>query len=195
MKWIGKPFVMPLVLSLVLSLNAGCQTTQTVQQRNREMIHMQENMRQIGEENRRLAGRVEALELEMQRLVYDSDRLRTSVDDTLRTGSRDLETRLADLERQTTLLAQQREKDKQDVVDTLSQKIAKLMQETGASRAPAGQKKSARSEYGYEHVVKPGETLSEIATAYGVSVTVIIRENALKDPNRLQAGQKLFIPE
>jgi LysM repeat protein len=44
-------------------------------------------------------------------------------------------------------------------------------------------------------VVQPGETLSEIAKAYGVSVSVIIRENNLQKPDQLRVGQKLFIPE
>lgn len=184
-----------MALSLPWLLCTGCLTTTSAQQRNRDMIHMQENVRLLDEDNRRLAGRVETLELELQRVNSDSDRLKNRVDDTVRTGTQNLETRLADLERQVAQLAQQREQDKKEIVDSLSQRIAKLMQESGASKAPAGQKKSTRSEYGYEHEVKAGETLSEIATAYGVSVSVIIRENALKDPNHLRAGQKLFIPE
>ena len=187
------PVLLP---GLFLSLCTGCLTTTSAQQRNRDMIHMQENIRLLDEDNRRLAGRVETLELELQRVTSDSDRLKNRVDDSVRTGTKNLETRLADLERQVAQLAQQREQDKKEIVDSLSQKIAKLMQQDGgASKAPAGQKKSTRSEYGYEHEVKAGETLSEIATAYGVSVSVIIRENALKDPNHLRAGQKLFIPE
>ncbi len=190
-----KSFASILGPALMVSLCSGCLTAGSAQQRNREMIHMQENVRLLDEDNRRLAGRIETLELELQRVTADSDRFKNKLDDTVRSGSKDLETRLNELERQVNLLIKQRDQDKKEIVDSLSQKIARLMQDSGASKAPAGQKKSTRSEYGYEHVVKPGETLSEIATAYGVSVTVIIRENALKDPNHLQAGQKLFIPE
>ena len=48
---------------------------------------------------------------------------------------------------------------------------------------------------GYEHVVKSGETLSQIATQYGVTVQVIVDANELADPNALRVGQKLFIPQ
>ena len=51
------------------------------------------------------------------------------------------------------------------------------------------------SDYGYEHVVQPSESLSEIASAYGTRVKVIVDENGITDPNRLRVGQKLFIPD
>jgi LysM repeat protein len=44
-------------------------------------------------------------------------------------------------------------------------------------------------------VVKPGETLSEIAKAYGVRISVITKSNNLKNPDDLRVGQTLFIPE
>jgi LysM repeat protein len=55
------------------------------------------------------------------------------------------------------------------------------------------------SDKGYEHVVKKGENLSLIAQAYrekNVKVTVkdILQANPGLDPNRLQVGQKVFIP-
>ncbi|TAF08091.1 MAG: LysM peptidoglycan-binding domain-containing protein [Nostocales cyanobacterium] len=42
--------------------------------------------------------------------------------------------------------------------------------------------------------VKPGDTLAEIASNYGTSVSEIVRANNLDDPNRLQISQKLIIP-
>jgi LysM repeat protein len=44
------------------------------------------------------------------------------------------------------------------------------------------------------HVVKAGETLSVIATHYGVSIQAIIEANSLQNPNLLYVGQKLTIP-
>jgi nucleoid-associated protein YgaU len=72
------------------------------------------------------------------------------------------------------------------IVAELSRKMAALMK----SHTPA-----SRSEYGREHVVKSGETLSEIASAYGVTVTALVRANGLKDANAIRVGQKIFIPE
>jgi LysM repeat protein len=81
-----------------------------------------------------------------------------------------------------------RDKLRQDIVDTLSSKIAEVMQkQASASRV--------RVEEGYEHVVKPGETLSQIAAAYGASIDLIIKANNIRKPDEIRAGQKLFIPE
>lgn len=45
-----------------------------------------------------------------------------------------------------------------------------------------------------QHVVRRGDTLSEIARAYGVSVSAIRAANRSVHPNRLQIGQRLVIP-
>ncbi len=44
------------------------------------------------------------------------------------------------------------------------------------------------------HVVQPGESLEYIAGNYGLRVEDIAAANGLEDPNRLIAGQELFIP-
>ncbi len=44
------------------------------------------------------------------------------------------------------------------------------------------------------HVVRSGETLQGIATAYGVTVQQIVTTNKLKDPNVIVAGERLVIP-
>jgi nucleoid-associated protein YgaU len=55
---------------------------------------------------------------------------------------------------------------------------------------------------GYEHIVKSGDTLSKIVTAYreqGVKVTLsqVLKHplNTKVDPDKLLVGQKIFIPE
>ena len=50
-------------------------------------------------------------------------------------------------------------------------------------------------EHGREHTVRQGETLSEIARAYGSRVDAIVQANNLEDAHRLRIGQTLFIPE
>ncbi len=47
---------------------------------------------------------------------------------------------------------------------------------------------------GVHHVVRPGETLWRIATAYGLSVDELARANRLEDPGVLTAGDTLRIP-
>ena len=46
-----------------------------------------------------------------------------------------------------------------------------------------------------EITVKPGDTLSEIANRYKVSVTAIKQLNGINNPNELQAGTKLMLPQ
>jgi len=45
-----------------------------------------------------------------------------------------------------------------------------------------------------EVIVKPGETLSSLANYYNVSLESIIESNGINDPNDLEVGQKLVIP-
>lgn len=44
------------------------------------------------------------------------------------------------------------------------------------------------------HVVQAGETLSEIAHLYGVTVDAIVQTNGLDNPNAISVGQALVIP-
>ncbi|MEQ1851218.1 MAG: LysM peptidoglycan-binding domain-containing protein [Chthoniobacteraceae bacterium] len=45
------------------------------------------------------------------------------------------------------------------------------------------------------HVVKPGETLTKIAFAYGVSVNDLVTLNRLKSQDDIQVGQAIALPE
>jgi LysM repeat protein len=44
------------------------------------------------------------------------------------------------------------------------------------------------------HTIRSGETLSEIASSYNVTVQEIVQANGLEDPNRIVTGQNLIIP-
>jgi LysM repeat protein len=44
------------------------------------------------------------------------------------------------------------------------------------------------------HVVARGENLTQIATRYGVTVQAIVRANGIADPNLIEPGQRLIIP-
>lgn len=44
------------------------------------------------------------------------------------------------------------------------------------------------------HIVTPGESLSAIATRYGVSVASLVQANGITNPNLLTVGQALLIP-
>ncbi|MFZ9270406.1 MAG: LysM peptidoglycan-binding domain-containing protein [Prochlorococcaceae cyanobacterium] len=61
----------------------------------------------------------------------------------------------------------------------------------GAGR-PTAQAPSARG--GSSVTVRSGETLSEIAERYGVSLNRLMQANGIQDPTSLQIGQRLVIP-
>ncbi len=48
---------------------------------------------------------------------------------------------------------------------------------------------------GVSHEVKKGETLRSICRAYGADPQEVAEVNGLEDPNRLRAGERLFIPD
>lgn len=45
------------------------------------------------------------------------------------------------------------------------------------------------------HIVQPGETVTQIAKQYGVTVDDIVAANNLSNPNQVQVGQQLLIPQ
>jgi lipoprotein NlpD len=73
---------------------------------------------------------------------------------------------------------------------------ATLLVVTPALAAPAPQPASAPPAGGAPgyHVVRPGETLFSIGRRYGVSPWAIASANNLRNPNRIYAGQCLYIP-
>ena len=53
---------------------------------------------------------------------------------------------------------------------------------------------SCGSTFGVYHTVQRGQTLYSIAKAYNIPMDELARINDLDDPNKIQAGQKLFVP-
>ena len=71
--------------------------------------------------------------------------------------------------------------------------VASLLVSTSVAAAPAVAAPAAWNAPGY-HIVRAGETLSSIARAYGVSSWAIASANGLHNPNKIYAGQWLYIP-
>lgn len=174
--------------ALVLGL-AGCITIEDDSTR----MQQREDMLIVQEDTRKLDGRLEAVELEIQRLQQSVDAVRGQA-----AGQNQVQTmgaRVDELDARLRGVEAAREKDKQEIIDKLSTQIAKIVGSSAKAGTAKKQPKRSASDTGYEHEVQPGETLSEIAAAYGVTVKVILDNNDIGDANRLRVGQKLFIPE
>ena len=182
-------FVTKCLLGLGCLASTGCFTildpgaSQATQEREDVLI--------LREENRRLAGRVESLELQMDRLHEDLDQVRASQRGVLADVDQRVDGRLDRVEQQIAAVDAARQKDREEIIDKLSSKISQVM----ASSSSSPSRRYSSSGSGYEHVVDTGQTLSEIARAYGVTMNAIIQENNLQNPNQLRVGQTLFIPE
>lgn len=178
----------PALLAVMAGLS-GCVTLvdeSTQMQQREDMLMLQEKLNKI-------EGRVETVEMEVERMQGGVDSLRSTA---ARQGEvRSVQSRLDQVEAGLRTVEAAREKDKQEIIDKLSAQIAKIVRTPPSSGAARRQTTRSASDTGYEHVVQSGETLSEIASAYGVTVKVILDNNEIGDPNRLRVGQKLFIPE
>lgn len=114
--------------------------------------------------------------------------------------------RIDEIDRSLKMIESSRDQMKQEIIDNISKRVADLMKATGGaavagsslkgtSKRPVDRSKGAAVEKGVEHVVKLGETLTEIASAYGVKSSVILKANGMTNPNSIRVGQKIFIPE
>ena len=61
-----------------------------------------------------------------------------------------------------------------------------------AAAAPAARPAPVGAGESYE--IKPGDSLSKIATAHGVTVRALMEANQIADANRIRSGQKIVIP-
>lgn len=178
--------------SLVLFGAAGCVVDQ--QEQRSVMQQQREDSIMLEESLRRIRARLDALESDMQRL---SQQISTSNSDLARANQSQIagfNATLDELQKRIRTVDAARENDKKEIVDSLSKKIsAVLASQPSRSSSTPTQKRSVSNE-GYEHEVQPGETLSAIAKAYGVSSSDIIQANGLKSADVLRVGQKLFVP-
>ena len=167
---------------------AGCQTWEASPApapRANPDVHsarFREDLRLMDERVRRLEGQIESLEMEMNRLRQD-------VQSTAGTASASTRRRIASLESRIDQMEAARKRDREAIVKNVSREMETIL-EKQPQNGDGG-----TDGYGYEHEVQSGETLSAIAKAYGVTVKKIVEANNLRNPDRLQVGQKLFIPE
>ena len=180
--------LIPVTSIACLLLLTGCVTPQATI--TRAEVNASEDSRRLQETLRRYEGRMDGLELELKRVRTELDQIRADqaqvMDNTLALSD-GLETRLKEL-------SNRQAQDKQELINTLSTKIAAMIKT--AFDSPKRKSRGPKiSPYGVEHVVERGQTLSAIAQAYGVKMEVIMAANNLKNPDSLRVNQKLFIPD
>jgi LysM repeat protein len=178
-----------------LPLLSGCLTTYGVQE---QQMAQQEDMAILQEKIRRMEGHLEGYNLAIEQLQRAVEVLQAQPRGPSAADLDALQTRLAAFDGQMRNLDAARQRDRQEIIDTLSAKIAALVSASGSGRSTAKpaatQGKRAATQEGYEHVVAQGETLSAIAAAYNARTKDIIEANGIANPSNLKIGQKLFIP-
>ena len=184
------------IMAMLAGLS-GCVTMQD----SSEVTQQQEDMLLLKEDLNRTKGRLETLEMEYQRLMRGLDAMQGAANSSKGETSA-TQARLEEIDRRLNTIEGARVKDRQAIVDQLSGKMADIMGDrTTGKSSPKSKSLTTRASAsttgmtGYEHVVKEGDTLSAIATAYKVKTGAIVEANKLQSPYTLRTGQKLFIPQ
>ena len=171
------------LLCLTGLLGSGCVMTDPRTQAEVQM-RTKTQMQQLASRLERLEQRSEAIETRNEATTEELRQLRAL----LESEARRAEVRLTAMEKDVAATAVAREQLRKELAADLGKRIGTIMDEQAAASVPPASS-------GYEHTVKPGETLSEIARAYGAKSSIIVRDNKLPDANSLRVGQKLFIRE
>lgn len=177
-------------------LTTGCLATYGQAELEQEAA-LRADLALVQDANRKLQGRMESLELQMEQLQRSMESLRQAPDGASAAEVQALQAKVNALEVQIRSVDAAREKDRQEIISSLTTKISQIVGGSGGARprpAAATPRRAAGPQEGVEHVVEAGQTLSAIASAYGVSSKAIIEANNLDRPDQLRVGQKLFIP-
>lgn len=178
-----------LTLTGLALMTTGCMQTRQSQaeiEARQRALEQQQRRQQMEEYRRSVQMQMEDTESLMAESQMEIRNLQAELN--RRPGAEELDAlqnRVAALETMIQKMEVQRQKDREELLNALSQRMASILQQ----QQTAAQASSART-----HVVASGETLSAIAAAYRVRTSDIIRINNLSNPNALRVGQKLAIP-
>ncbi|MEX2605891.1 MAG: LysM peptidoglycan-binding domain-containing protein [Kiritimatiellia bacterium] len=177
------------ILIFCLLATTGClQTRETELDRvaKQRALEQRQQQQQLSEHRQRIQLQFEDSEAQ---LINTREELRQVKGELAARPSRDdlerLDNRISALEQMIQRMEAQRVRDREELLEILSQRIAAVLSQQRASHIQSS---------GRSHEVARGETLSAIAAAYRVSSQAIIQANNLQNPNDLRIGQKLTIP-
>ncbi len=137
-----------------------------------------------------LDGRLERAGTELARINQLDRQLRSLRDDSQRafeTVTRDVRSNRNAINEMTARM--------QEIVDRLEETRRSAPRTTAAPRAFDDDAPAAAAPEGNVHVIESGDTLSRIAGRYGVPLSRLMEANPGVNPNRLQIGQRIVIPE
>ena len=177
---VSKYRLVPFALATVLA--SGCTTTQA--DRRASEMRQQAHVQNIKADLQRLQSRVDGMVTAQEDIYRQIEGMRRTVEG--REG--ELDRRFNEISDGLAGTAAAREALKRDMIDSVTRNMKAVIK----SRPPPVAQYSQR---GVEHTVESGQTLSAIASAYGVSTRILVQANNLKNPDALREGQKLFIPE
>ncbi len=176
---------MLIVFPLALS---GCATYTDLQ--NSEFTANQ-NFQMAREDYQRIKGQLDGLQLQIEQMQQELARVRSGPAAQVQS----LQATVDQLANRLQAEESARQRDKQEIVDTLSGKITKIMSTSTPRPTPVQQQSAHKTNAkGYEHKVEAGQTISAIASAYGVKSSDILQANNISDPTKIRVGQVLFIP-
>jgi LysM repeat protein len=195
MEILMKNLVLFIVVLPVLLGAAGCQTTTGWEQQRQQDARMVSEITELRVSMQRMEHRLADLTREQEVLGRDLQVLRQDV---RQQGARN-DAALAAVSSRVDEQSRSQAAMRQELTSELSTRMESILRAQQARSTPtqprAGGTSRPTQQAGYEHQVQAGETLSDIARAYGVSSQDIINANQMRDPNVLRVGQKLFIPE
>lgn len=172
------------MIAVSLVASSGCVA---LQEQREAMQEQREDALIVQDDLRRLRGRIDALESEVERL---SQQIAQAGNE----QNRVTQSQLEELRRRMSTIEASRETDRREIVSAVSKEVSNLLNKRPARSSSEPARSTKAVEKGYEHVVQPGETLSAIAKAYGVRSTDVMEANGLESADKLSVGQKLFIP-
>ncbi len=198
--------LMPAGIAAGLMLAAGCETLGGNRTLAGDPHGRQPARPDPRTEAARAASRIDQLEGLVQRLQIQVDGLSESQQHVAmqaeqrvaqsRQEQRALREELDMVRRELNTLRTEQQQFRQ-AIDDLPARVSRAVAAATPPTPPAPQRRAAAQQpaVGYEHVVESGQTLSEIARAYGVRVDAIVQANELPNAALIRAGQTLFIPK
>ncbi len=186
---------------LVLVAFSGCETMYNASGRRQEAdtaaLRAAQERQQLSRDTEIAKAAAQSAEVQLQQLDMRLSRLEDSLRQSQNANGADLaalQREISSLKSESAAIRADRETMKKEIVSQISSEVAKLLAAQQKAAAATAASAAAASQSGYEHKVQPGQTLSAIAQAYGVSVEKIKKANGLKN-DVIRVGQTLFIPD